>query len=137
MLGTKIEELPNNKFHIEYTRDFTWSYNYWIKWEKAIYEYKKHWNDILIRCIEKEEWGEITWDDIPEDTYTEEYNYVVIKNWKIDKKSIKKHHREIEEEELKKICTRHIFSYEIWSEFYWWYDYKKIDKLKNFILNNK
>ena len=111
MVYTNITMLWNNRFRVSYRRIVMWAYNTWEVWKSATYEYKKEWTKIFVRCIEREEFTDLEWDEIPEDTWTEKYNYKVISDWVVNKNVIKNHHLEYREKEFESLCEWHEFTY--------------------------
>lgn len=131
-MDTSITILWNNKFLVSYRRIVMWAYNTWEVWKKATYEYKREWSKIFIRCLEMEEFTDLEWDEIPEDTWTEKYNYKIIIDWIVNKNVIKKYHLEHKEKEYESACERHELTQEAIYGFR--VEEKKIDRLKHLIL---
>jgi len=131
-MDTSITMLWNNKVLISYRRIVAWAYNTWEVWKKATYEYKKEWSKIFVRCFEMEEFKDLDWDEIPEDTWTEKFDYKAIIDWNVNKDVIKEYHLEYKEKEYKSACERHELDDQAFYGFR--VEEEKIDKLKHLIL---
>lgn len=133
--STKVSLLSNNKFLIKNSEFIAWVYNTWEVWNNAIFEYKKSWKNLMIRCLEREKWKDLEWDEIPEDTWIEKYNIFIIKEWKLDKDVIKEYSLEYIEKELEEFCEWQDFNIKkIWKYFHL-HD-EEFEDLKKFIIEN-